>query len=90
MNTDLEQCEQLARQLPLQERSVLLSRLISSLDELNESECENLWLKEAGRRYREYKEGNIYSLLYSNDLDEIVIIAVMHQKQRPYYWLARL
>ena len=61
MNTDLEQCEQLARQLPLQERSVLLSRLISSLDELNESECESLWLKEAGRRYREYKEGNIPS-----------------------------
>ena len=59
MNTDLEQCEQLARQLPLQERSVLLARLISSLDELNESECESLWLKEAGRRYREYKAGNI-------------------------------
>lgn len=61
MNTDLEQCEQLARQLPLQERSVLLSRLISSLDELDESECESLWLEEAGRRYREYKKGNISS-----------------------------
>ena len=61
MNTNLKQCEQLARQLPLQERSVLLSRLISSLDELDESECESLWLEEAGRRYREYKKGNISS-----------------------------
>ena len=30
-----------------------------------------------------------YSLLYRNDPDEIVIIAVMHQKQRPYYWIDR-
>jgi hypothetical protein len=59
MNTDLKQCEQLARHLPLKERSVLLANLISSLDDFSESECENLWLEEAKRRYKEYKAGNI-------------------------------
>ncbi|MCI5125177.1 MAG: type II toxin-antitoxin system RelE/ParE family toxin [Candidatus Electrothrix sp.] len=31
-----------------------------------------------------------YSLLYRDDPDEIVVIAVMHQKKRPYYWVDRL
>jgi hypothetical protein len=31
-----------------------------------------------------------YSLLYRNDPEEIVVIAVMHQKKRPYYWTDRL
>ena len=31
-----------------------------------------------------------YSLLYRDDPEEIVVIAVMHQKKRPYYWIDRL
>lgn len=30
-----------------------------------------------------------YSLLYRNDPHEIVILAVMHQKRHPSYWLSR-
>ncbi len=30
-----------------------------------------------------------FSLLYRIDPDEIVILAVMHQKRRPSYWLSR-
>ena len=30
-----------------------------------------------------------YSLLYRVDPDEIVILAVMHQKRHPAYWLSR-
>ena len=30
-----------------------------------------------------------YSLLYHIDPDELVILAIMHQKQHPSYWLSR-
>ena len=30
-----------------------------------------------------------YSLLYRSDTDEVVILAVMHQKRHPSYWLSR-
>lgn len=30
-----------------------------------------------------------YSLIYGAELGEIKIIAVMHQKRRPYYWRRR-
>ena len=31
-----------------------------------------------------------YAILYRADPDEIVIIAVMHQRRRPGYWLGRI
>jgi plasmid stabilization system protein ParE len=31
-----------------------------------------------------------YSLLYSIQSSEIIIVAVMHQKQKPRYWIDRL
>ncbi len=31
-----------------------------------------------------------YSILYRIDVDEIVIVAIMHQKQKPNYWIDRL
>ena len=61
MPANLEECELQARQLPLKDRSILIDHLIGSLDELDEAECERLWLEEAERRYREYKAGNITS-----------------------------
>lgn len=30
-----------------------------------------------------------YSVLYRIDEEEIVIVAVMHQRRRPYYWIER-
>jgi len=31
-----------------------------------------------------------YSILYRIDNDEIIIVAVMHQKRRPNYWVRRV
>ncbi len=31
-----------------------------------------------------------YSILYAIHEDEILIVAVMHQKQKPRYWMGRL
>jgi len=59
MATTLHECEQKAKSLSLSERALLIERLIGSLDDLDEEECERLWLAEAERRYAEYKRGSI-------------------------------
>ena len=59
MSTQLEKCEQQAKHLPLQERALLIKRLIEGLDELDEQDLEHLWLQEASRRLQAYKAGNI-------------------------------
>ena len=59
MPTDLEKCEQQAKHLPLRERALLIKRLIEGLDEHDEHDLEQLWLKEASRRFKEYKAGDI-------------------------------
>jgi putative addiction module component (TIGR02574 family) len=59
MSPDLKACETQALKLPARERAELVQRLIASLDALDEAENEKLWLEEAARRYREYKNGNI-------------------------------
>ena len=61
MITELEKCEKQAQQLPIQERAVLIKHLIEGLDELDEQELEHLWIREASRRFKEYKTGNIKS-----------------------------
>ena len=59
MSPDLKECEIQALKLPPKERAVLAEHLIASLDTLDDSENERLWLEEADRRYQEYKKGNI-------------------------------
>ncbi len=59
MPTKLEQCEQQAKKLPLQDRAALIKRLIEGLDELEEQDLERLWVNEASRRFQEFKAGNI-------------------------------
>lgn len=59
MITALEKCEKQAQLLPIQERAVLIRHLIEGLDELDEQELEHLWIREASRRFEEYKTGNI-------------------------------
>lgn len=61
MPTELEKCEQQAKQLSLEERAVLIRRLIEGLDEIDEQNLQRLWLREASRRFKEYKDGNISS-----------------------------
>lgn len=59
MPTELEKCEQQAKQLPLQDRAVLINRLIEGLDELDEQQLEQLWVQEASRRFQNFKAGEI-------------------------------
>jgi putative addiction module component (TIGR02574 family) len=59
MPTELEKCEQQAKHLSLQERALLIKRLIEGLDDLDEHDLEQLWIKEASRRFQEFKAGNI-------------------------------
>ena len=54
------------------------------------SEYPEAW-PEVGHGIRKYLLRRFpYCILYRIDPDEIVIVAVMHQRQRPYYWLHRL
>lgn len=59
MTANLKELEEQAMRLPLRQRAELAERLISSLDRLDEGECERLWVAEAARRYEEYKKGNL-------------------------------
>jgi len=59
MSADLEKIEQEALSLSARERARLAMDLIKSLDNYNDAEAEELWLQEAERRYREYREGKI-------------------------------
>jgi Putative addiction module component len=61
MSPQLTDCEAQALQLPPAERAILAEHLIASLDALDETHNEKLWIEEADRRYREYKSGNITS-----------------------------
>ena len=61
MNITLDEFSEEAKKLSLSEKAKLIERLIQSLEELDESECEKLWLEEANRRYDAYKKGKILS-----------------------------
>jgi len=59
MSSKLDECEKIAKKLPLRERARLIEDLVKTLDDIDENECEELWIAEADRRYQEYKDGNI-------------------------------
>ena len=46
-----------AMELSLEERAQLAGKLLLSLDEPSESEVERLWMEEAERRLKEFREG---------------------------------
>ena len=46
-------------QLDLEDRARLAGRLLLSLEDLNDSEVERLWLEEAERRLVEYRQGKV-------------------------------
>lgn len=70
MSPDLEKCEAQALKLNPKDRAALAMHLIASLDALDDSENERLWLEEAKRRYQEYKKGNIQSRSAENVLKD--------------------
>ncbi|MDD3925748.1 MAG: addiction module protein [bacterium] len=57
MATLLEKVEQDALSLPPKQRAFLADRLLSSLGGEVLSDVDVVWIMEAERRYREYKEG---------------------------------
>jgi len=57
METKLDEVITAALQLSIEERAQLAGRLLLSLDEPSESEVERLWLEEAERRLKEFREG---------------------------------
>ena len=59
MSQQLKECETQALKLAPGERAALAEHLIASLDALDDTQNERLWLEEADRRYQEYKKGNI-------------------------------
>ncbi len=59
MSRDLKDIAAEALELPPSSRAELASQLLDSLDDLSEAENEQLWAREAERRYAEYKAGNI-------------------------------
>jgi len=59
MASKLKEIEENALRLPPSDRAQLAEHLIHSLDEEEDPEAERLWIEEAERRYREYKEGRI-------------------------------
>ncbi|OOP56585.1 MAG: addiction module antitoxin RelB [Candidatus Brocadia carolinensis] len=59
MSKKLEEIINEAMELGLEERAQLAGTLLSSLDELSETEVERLWLQEAERRLRDYREGKV-------------------------------
>lgn len=59
MSPKLKECEAQALQLTPQDRAALAEHLIASLDSIDDSQVESLWLDEAERRYADYKNGKI-------------------------------
>jgi len=61
MSPRLKELEREVLTLPTADRAALAERLISSLDETDEAENEQLWVAEADRRHHAYKAGKIPS-----------------------------
>jgi len=59
MGAKLDEIITAALQLSIEERAQLAGRLLLSLDEPSESELEQLWLEEAERRLKEFREGRV-------------------------------
>lgn len=62
MAMNLEEITAEAMKLALEERAQLASRLLLSLEEPSESEIERLWLEEAERRLKEFREGRVQGI----------------------------
>jgi putative addiction module component (TIGR02574 family) len=59
MRSKVKGIEEEALKLPSHERARLAEQLISSLDEEADPEAERLWVEEAERRYKDYREGKV-------------------------------
>lgn len=75
MTTKLDEVIQAAMQLGIEERAHVAGRLLLSLDEPSASEVERLWLEEAERRLREFREGRVNGIpseeVFRRPMDEL-------------------
>lgn len=62
MPRKLEDVEEEALELKLDDRAALAAKLLRSLEGLSEAENERLWLAEAERRQREIQGGHVDAL----------------------------
>jgi Putative addiction module component len=62
MPRKLEDVEEEALELKLDDRAALAAKLLRSLEALSEAEHERLWLAEAERRQREIQSGQVEAL----------------------------
>ena len=59
MSSKIQELENELLSLPPQERAIIAEHIIRSLDDEEDTEVEQLWIAEAERRYKEYKEGKV-------------------------------
>jgi putative addiction module component (TIGR02574 family) len=59
MPSKVKELEKEALRLGPHERALLAEHLIGSLDVDDDPEAERLWIEEAERRYKAYKEGRV-------------------------------
>lgn len=59
MLSDVQELEEKALKLSSGERAMLAEHLIRGLDDEEDADSERLWIEEAERRYKEYKEGRV-------------------------------
>lgn len=59
MQKKLDYITAIAMELSIEERARLAGKLLLSIDEPSESEVEQLWMEEAGRRLKEFREGEV-------------------------------
>jgi putative addiction module component (TIGR02574 family) len=59
MSLTVKEIEKEALRLDPRERALLAEHLIGSLDPDEDPETERLWIEEAERRYKGYKEGRV-------------------------------
>ena len=57
MSTQLQKIEEQALLLPPNDREILVQRLLYSLDNAPLTDIDEAWIREAEKRYRDYKEG---------------------------------
>jgi hypothetical protein len=67
----VQDIEQAALSLNLQERARLAHRLLHSLDELSDEENEKLWLEVAERRVQELRSGQVKSIPTKDVLSDV-------------------
>jgi len=70
MERTLGEVEGYAMELSLQDRALLVERLLATLDPGEDINAEELWLEEAERRYQEYRAGRVASKPANQVFDE--------------------